>query len=176
MSGRPVARRMVLGGLGAAAAGLRGLAATAAEPLALPRERVILSISGRIGRTNAAERAELDRPALEGLGMTAIVTATDWTQGKKRFEGPLVRDVLDAVGASGDSIVAVALNDYKFTIPIADFRRYPVILALKMDGAYMSVREKGPIWIVYPQDQFPELDTATTKNKWIWNLRAFEVR
>jgi hypothetical protein len=160
----------------ASSVGLPAHILSAADALAPPRDRVILSVTGRIERANAPDRADFDRAGLERLGMTEIVTSTDWTQGKKRFEGPLVRDVLTAVGASGTSVYAVALNGYRFEIPVADFARYPVILALKSDGQYMSVREKGPIWIVYPQDQHPELDNAATKNKWIWNLRTFEVR
>ena len=59
--------------------------------------------------------------------------------------------------------------------PVADFARYPVILALKADGQYMTVREKGPIWIVYPLDQNPALRSDTIKSRMVWQLKALVV-
>jgi hypothetical protein len=35
------------------------------------------------------------------------------------------------------------LNDYATEIPMSDFDRFGVLLALKRDGAYMPVRDKG---------------------------------
>ena len=59
--------------------------------------------------------------------------------------------------AEGTAVHATALNDYAVTIPIDELRRYPVLLALKMNGQYLKIMDKGPIWIVYPRDQYREL-------------------
>ena len=82
----------------------------------------------------------------------------------------------DAVGAAGTSAAAMALNDYSIDIPLADFRDYPVILALKMDGKNMRIRDKGPIWIVYPQDDHPELKTQAYRSRSVWQLRRLEIQ
>ena len=87
----------------------------------------------------------------------------------------LVRDVLHAVGAHGAAVTATALNDYIVTIPTEELSRYPVLLALKINGEYMKVRDKGPIWIVYPSDTFSELRTSMTDKKWIWQLSQLTV-
>jgi hypothetical protein len=50
------------------------------------------------------------------------------------FEGPLLCDLLERVGADGTVLQARALNDYVVEIPIGDCERYPVILALTRDG------------------------------------------
>jgi hypothetical protein len=70
-----------------------------------------------------------------------------------------MRDLLKKVGASGTEITAVALNDYKVKIPIADFDKVNVILAYRRDGKAMPVRDKGPLWIMYPFDENPSLKT-----------------
>jgi hypothetical protein len=44
--------------------------------------------------------------------------------------------------------VVTALNDYVTEIPAADARKFGVILALKRDGQYMPVSDKGPIFII----------------------------
>ncbi len=62
---------------------------------------------------------------------------------------PLVNSV-DLVGAKGTSARVLALNDYTTIIPIDDFYKFPVIMALKMNGQYMRIRDKGPLFVVYP--------------------------
>ncbi|MBM3573916.1 MAG: oxidoreductase [Alphaproteobacteria bacterium] len=141
-----------------------------------PTGPVILSVTGNITRTNAPGRPDFDRDMLEALGIVTIKTETDWTKGTIEFAGPLVLALLDAVGAQGQTATAGALNDYKVEIPLVDFRRYPVLLALKSDGAYMTTRNKGPIWIVYPRDQHPELNTPVYKAGWAWQLRILDIR
>ena len=69
-----------------------------------------------------------------------------------KFEGVSLDKLMKAVGAKGERVVAVALNDYSSEIPIEDFAKYKTILALKRDGEYMPVRDKGPLFVVYPYD------------------------
>ena len=77
-----------------------------------------------------------------------------FTDGALEFSGPLARDVIDAVGV-GDATVAVvtAANDCSIEIPIEELLKYDVILATSVDGKRLSLRDKGPIWIMYPLDQ-----------------------
>lgn len=44
-------------------------------------------------------------------------------------------------------------------IPIADFEKLNVILAYRRDGKAMPVRDKGPLWIMYPFDDNPAIKT-----------------
>ena len=147
-----------------------------AAPLPTPKGKVILTVSGAIENTNAEGVAEFDRDMLEALGMTQVQMATPWTRGRPVFEGVLASALLDAVGVRGEMARAVALNDYVVEIPLDDFRRYPVVLALKMEGQFMRVRDKGPIWVVYPHEQFEELQTVEVQTRWIWQLRRLEIR
>lgn len=149
--------------------------ARAEEPLPQPTGPVILAVTGAIGVTNAPGRAEFDRPMLEALGMRTIVTSTSWTSGKHEFVGPLGKAVLAAVGAKGSVLTVVAVNDYKVEIPAADFEQYPAILALKMDGEYMTVRTKGPLWVIYPRDDYPELVDKANDAKWIWQIKSIDL-
>ena len=59
---------------------------------------------------------------------------------------------------------------------MADFQRYPVILAYRMNGELLKVREKGPLWIIYPQDEFPALKNKETQAKWVWQVKELRVR
>lgn len=144
--------------------------------LPAPAGRVILSIDGNVTETNAGERADFDRSMLEALGMHGLTTTTPWTNGPQHFEGVLMRDLLRRVGARGKSVLATALNDYAVEIPVEHFERYDVLLAIKHNGEFMRIREKGPLWVVYPRDDHQELEARSMNRFWIWQLERLTVR
>jgi hypothetical protein len=148
----------------------------AAEPLPQPQDRVLLEVTGRIEIHNVDGKAVFDSAMLQALGGDKIVTSTAWTEGQPEFEGVLLSKLIERVGASGTTAVAIALNDYKVEIPVADFARYPVILAYSMDGQMLRIRDKGPLWIIYPQDDFPVLKTKETQAKWVWQVKEIHFK
>jgi hypothetical protein len=40
----------------------------------------------------------------------------------------------------------------------------------------MSLREKGPLWIIYPFDSSPEYQTELIYSRSIWQLNRIEVQ
>jgi hypothetical protein len=147
-----------------------------AASLPAPTGKPILTVTGKITVTNKDGSAQFDRAMLEALGETSFSTSTPWYDGPHKFEGVPLAKLLDAVGASGDQIVATALNDYSTTIPIEDARKFGVILALKRDGANMPVSDKGPIFIIYPFDSNPELKAQMYYKRSAWQVARIEVK
>jgi hypothetical protein len=163
--------------LGLLFAGVTAIAtAYAAGTLPAPTDKPMLSISGKIGVINKEGAAQFDRAMLESMGMVAIETTTPWYKGLVKFEGVPLAKVMAAVEASGDKIVAVALNDYAVEVPMEDIKKYNVILALKRDGEYMSVRDKGPLFIVYPYDSDPELKSQKFYSRSAWQVARLEIK
>jgi len=148
--------------------------ATAA--LAEPTGRVILSITGNITETNAEGRADFDRAMLERLGMVELYTSTPWTEGEVAFEGVPAAAVLDAVGAQGSVVVARAHNDYAAEIPLEALREFDAVLAMSQDGKRLRLRDKGPLWIVFPWSERPELGGLDGRYWAVWQLREIDVR
>ena len=99
------------------------VAVAQAESLPMPTEKPILTITGKIGTTNKEGTAQFDRPMLEALGMDTVETTTPWFNGPVKFEGVSIAKLLKQVGASGDRISIVALNDYSSEIPMEDVTR-----------------------------------------------------
>lgn len=149
------------------------------QPIPAPRAAVVLTVRGRLGRPHASEGVTFDLPTLEKIGMVRFTTPTAWTNTPVTFEGILVSRLLDLLAVPQDASTArmTALNDYEVTIPLEEFRKWPVMLAMKRNGALMSVRDKGPLWIVYPRHAFPELtDTPKQQSHWIWQLKDMLIR
>jgi hypothetical protein len=166
--------RRFLGPLFAALGLIAGAAETAS--LAPPADKPILTIFGKIGATNKDDTAQFDRRMLEALGMETVETTTPWHSGVVKFEGVPIDKLMKEVEAQGQRVSVVALNDYASEIPIEDFTKYKVILALKRDGEYMPVRDKGPLFIIYPYDQNPEIKNQTYYTRSVWQVARFIVK
>jgi len=160
----------------AIAIGAFALSAAGAHALDKPTGRVILTIEGAINQTNNGPLAQFDMKMLEKLPQHSFSTQTPWYPDLVTFTGPLLRDVLAAVGAKGSKITAVALNDYKTEIPVEDATRHDVIVAHLMNNRPMPVREKGPLFIIYPFDTKAELRSELYYNRAAWQLNALRIR
>jgi hypothetical protein len=160
----------------AACVGLLAVQSAGADPLAAPEGKPILIISGAISEKNTPDAAQFDRDMLEKLGMTTIETNTPWYKGPMTFEGVPLDKLMTEVGATGSHVVAYALNDYSTDIPIEDFAKHHPILALKRNGEYMPVRDKGPLFVIYPYDSDPELKSQIYYNRSAWQVARLVVK
>jgi hypothetical protein len=132
-----------------------------------------LTISGQIAPPNPRVLSIAD---LEALGLSKTVTRTPWHDGQHTFEGVSLQTLLDHVGAHGEKIIATALNDFQTEIPLEDASKWPVIIAYKDNGVPMSIRDKGPFFVVYPFDQHKELWQEAIFNRSIWQLKSLEIQ
>ncbi|MDD9727564.1 molybdopterin-dependent oxidoreductase [Roseovarius sp. SK2] len=144
--------------------------------LPAPRGPVVLTITGAISRTTSDGEALFDETMLEALPPARLNTGTVVTDGVKHFEGVLMRDLFNHVGAEGRTVTATALNDYVIDIPMTDFRDFDVIMATHMDGERLLASDKGPLWIVYPRDDHRELQDIRYDYRWVWQLVRLDVK
>ena len=150
--------------------------AEALNALPKPKGRVLLSVTGAIERTNAGNRAELDREMLEEIGMVEIETTTPFTEGSTVFRGVLARDLMRHLGARGKEVEAAAIDLYKVRIPTEDFDRFDVLIALEADGKQLRIRDHGPAWIIYPWAHDEELSKEVYSRRSIWQMNAIDVQ
>lgn len=157
-------------------AALPWLTPCAAWALDAPEGPVVLSLSGRLRQTNRGANAVFDMAMLERLPQVSFTTRTPWYTQPRKFTGPLLRDVLAAAGSHGDQLRAMALNDYRVEIPVDDVQRHDVLVARLLDDKPMPVRDKGPLFIIYPFDQKAALRSALYYSRCAWQLKAIEVQ
>jgi hypothetical protein len=147
-----------------------------AMALDAPTGLVVLTVSGRVRSPNRGADADFDMAMLEGLPQHSFSTRTPWYTQPRRFTGPLLREVLAVAGAKGSTLRARALNDYWVDVPFDDAQRHDPILARLIDGKPMAVRDKGPLFLIYPFDARPELRNTVYFSRSAWQLRTIEVR
>ena len=153
-------------------------AAQEREPAGLPppQGQTVLEVHGRFANANADDAAYFDLAMLKALPRTQLETTTAVTDGVRRFDGFLMRDLLDLVGAKATTVTASALNDYVIEFAADEFDRFDVLVAYEMDGEPLLPSDKGPLWIVYPRDQHPELQDIRYDYRWVWQLRRLDIR
>lgn len=118
---------------------------------------------------------ELTRSDLEAIGETQFETQTIWTTGPQVFSGVSLLDLVAHFGLTGNVLKAQAINDYIVEVPLTDAVAGGPIIAYSRNGKSMSVRSKGPLWIVYPYDSREEYRTEAIYSRSIWQLDRIEV-
>jgi hypothetical protein len=145
-------------------------AAAPARDLGAPTGPVILTVTDAAGGSWA-----FDRAMIEALGWQTITTVTPFTEGPQEFAGIPLSALAEATGAEGSTIQAIAINDYVAEIPAAHMADHGVFLALDHNGAPMRVRDRGPVWIIYPaatvDDPVNRFDAMM-----VWQLRELNFR
>ncbi|WP_338464610.1 molybdopterin-dependent oxidoreductase [Franconibacter daqui] len=146
-----------------------------AGELSRPAGKVLLTLSGNIENKNEDGKAVFDIASLEKLGVVSFQTTSPWYNGHTEFTGIPLQKLMDYVGAKGTVVKVTALNDYTTVIPLSDFRKYNVILATKINGEYMRIRDKGPLFIVYPYDSLPELNNQIYYSRSAWQVSIMNI-
>ncbi len=144
--------------------------------LPLPTQPVILTITGNITQRNQGDAAVFDAAMIDRLPTHEFRTWTPWFKEPVTFRGPRLQTVLDAVGAKGRMLRLVALNDYAVDVPISDARAFEPLMARRIDGKELAVRDKGPLFLIYPFDMKPETRADLYYGRSIWQITRMSVQ
>ena len=163
-----------------------------AGELAAAKGLVVLTLAGKLENTNRPpfddfedaffkyhektfdKAAEFDIALLESLGTTEIEVSYDAWPKAYRFEGPRLKDVLAAVGATASTVRVHALDGYAVELSKEQLDGEDWIIALKRDGEYLKLGQRGPVWMTHD----PGADKKITKDeesKWVWTVFYIEV-
>ncbi len=136
----------------------------------------------------AQARNELTVVALDGtktvfsyddlvkMPATTFTTSTPWTDEKHAFTGVSFAELLKSNGINGGDIRVFALNDYSVTVPAESLTAAGAILAYQLDGKTMSIRDKGPYWVMFPFDSDPDLQTDQYWSYAVWQVKRINAQ
>ncbi len=126
--------------------------------------------------TTSEKSATYTLEDLLSMPQTTVVTKNDYVDDATAFQGPSLRSILTEMDLDRNAnLKMVALNDFVSEVPAKDAFTYDVILAVLRDGEVMSVRDKGPIWVIYPMDEHPELQDDVFNSRLVWQLKSISV-
>ena len=135
---------------------------------------VVLTVTGKHG-LETDEKAALTFGTIRELPSFSFTTKTPWTEGEDNWEGVRLSVLLEHLGTSSSEFLAWADDGYEATFKGVDVEKYPVILAYKKNGEFLSLRDLGPLWIMFPFDQYKELDAQHIYEIAVWQLSRIEI-
>ncbi len=141
------------------------------------KKDVFLTISGKIDRkTNSADGSyEMPEHEFLGLPQSTVTTSTPWTP-KSDFAGPLLSKVLSEVDAKGTKLRLIALDNFSVEVDADYLEKYGTVLAVSKNGVRLTIRDFGPVFVMFPRDSFKEqLDTPAAGSYLVWQLCGIEV-
>jgi len=125
---------------------------------------------------NADQVHEFTVEDLRSIGEREIVTTTIWSDGEQSFVGVSLDRLLAETGVEGQTLEAAAVNDYAVEIPTSDAQPDGPIIAYMRNGNLMSLRDKGPLWVIYPYDSDVAFRTEEVYSRSIWQLNRITVK
>jgi hypothetical protein len=154
--------------------------------------QVILTVAGKIDKTNRSafdafedpftnyhdrqfeKAAEFDLAMLERLGMQEIEVSYEAWPRPVRLAGPLLADVLDAVGAAPSQLTVLALDGFAVELSAEDLAMETWIVAIQIDGHPMNLGQRGPAWVVFDPGEDKTI-TAEEEGTWPWAAFFMQV-
>lgn len=136
---------------------------------------VLLTIVGASGNAEAAEVHHLTEEQVMALPATRMQTSVKGSYGSHVFYGPLLNDALASLNLQGDTVRLIAFDgNYVVDVPRQDLTDYNVLLAHTMNGMRLSRRLFGPLWAVYPKDQYARSyeDEMQFHMRSVWHLET----
>lgn len=139
----------------------------------------MLAVTGKIKNFNdkASASYRFGEAELLKLPTKKLKTGSEWTP-VAEWTGPTIEQVLNVAGvdASATKLRAVAHDGFAAIIPLTDLATYGPLVAHTQDGRRITDPKHGPLFIAYPRDQHPELQTAAAGVKFVYALCKIEVQ
>jgi hypothetical protein len=137
---------------------------------------VVLTVSAGGALASPNKSVSFTMEQLTKLPQLSFTTQTPWYDNPVKFTGPFLKDVLNAAGVSGQRIWLIALNNYQVETPVIDMQRYPILIARLINDKPMAIRDKGPLFVVYPYGQYSELKKELYYSRSVWQLSKIHVQ
>lgn len=175
------------------ASAVTGLVLVLGAPAGFAGGPVLLTVTGTVSEPNRGpvdpaydklfifndvsfEKArEFDLSDLEKLPQETV--HADFPKGgaETEFTGPLLKDVLAAAGAEGQTVTVQAMDGYAVEVPLGDLIGKGAVVALARDGKPLGIGNFGPTQIVFPRSDRPELKDMPD-DWWIWQIYHIDVK
>lgn len=178
----PSCRSRVVSGLCSAAtmmvmtAALAAPGIASAAPNACPTD-ALLEIAGDVKPNSPRGSFLFSEKDLLKLKTVTLTTATAWTP-RSEFVGPELSTVLEAAGvpATAREMRFYAIDAYEITIPTVDLVKYRPVMAHTQNRQRLEVATRGPVFLVYPRDQYPELAAIKGQAQFVWMVCKIVVK
>ncbi|MGC1394933.1 MAG: molybdopterin-dependent oxidoreductase [Coleofasciculaceae cyanobacterium] len=130
------------------------------------------------GQTATRKPLILNLSKLEALATTSVWTREPHNTSNSNpntifhFRGIAISKLLQQVGVAPNvrDVTFISHDAYRATISLADLKKYPIIIALKRNNQKISRSDGGPLYLVFPYTQHPQLQQKYPDRFWAFYL------
>ncbi|ORE99053.1 hypothetical protein ATO4_01765 [Aurantimonas sp. 22II-16-19i] len=124
------------------------------------------------GRTMALSRNDLAR-----IEQTRFETTAPFMTTPRRMEGPSIAALLRSFDPDRtfERVEIAALDAYLVAADVASLVADGAILAIRQDGAFLPVADKGPALLIFPFDDRPALQDKRHYGLCIWQIAEIRL-
>lgn len=98
-----------------------------------------------------------------------------WEKREDLYEGILLDDFVKMFGSSDVSkLKLIALDFYEIIFDKELYQNERILLAYKVNGKYISIRERGPMRIVFVDYDASKKKYELNLVKWLWMIKKVE--
>jgi hypothetical protein len=132
----------------------------------------VLTITGNVPHAPVS----LSVDELEAMGLESMTTVTPWHDGPVTFEGIPMERLMAHAGVETGQIEVAALNNYFVQMPLDAVIKAEGLVATRKNGTRMPVPDKGPLFLIFPFSDRPELKTESYYSWSVWQIRQITVK
>ncbi|SEG47967.1 hypothetical protein [Oceanospirillum linum] len=113
----------------------------------------------------------------KALPTTQVRTKTIWTDKEHTFSSVTFKDLMKhlQIDPKGKHVTMIALNDYAIQVAVETLIEHSAFIAYAIDGKRMRIRDKGPLWVLYPFSDQPAINIPPYQAHAIWQLKTLVV-
>jgi hypothetical protein len=157
-----------------------------------PRDMVMLTVGGLVGKTNRGPLDEkrdvvlakhkaafknafaFDRAMLLALPQGTVTAQPTEFDKPATFTGPVLREMLGFLEAAKGKVTFTAMDGFTGWLAPEDIDAADWILALSADGLPLGLGQQGPIWLLRSGAQEVDTDDPTHAD-WVWGVFYIHV-
>lgn len=131
----------------------------------------LFTLTPASGTTVAVTDTELTE-----IGSTEIKTRlVGESEDVATVRGVLFSKLLEHYDVDAERLLVTGLDGYSAEIPVEELQDYPVLIAIEVNGERLSVRSKGPSWVIYPFTDHPEIHDQLREARSVWQIADISV-
>ncbi len=135
-----------------------------------------LTIQGQVQKRSVWKLSELQKLSKQEI-KTTNPHNTENREAIQTLQGIAVSQLLEksAVDPDVKEVTFLSSNNYRVTVSLEDLQKYPILLAWARDGKPLTRSEGGPLYLVFPYSNYPELPDKYSDAFWAFYVTDMVV-
>ena len=135
-----------------------------------------LTIQGQVQNRSVWKLSELQKLPKQEI-KTTNPHNTENREAIQTLQGVAVSQLLEKSVVDPDvkEVTFLSSNNYRVTVSLEDLQKYPILLAWAKDGKPLNRSEGGPLYLVFPYSNYPELPDKYSDAFWAFYVTNMVV-